>query len=214
MESNTPQFIRRLRSQLSEPLPAESAWGEMAPVARIVRSTWPEKNEHSKRSAVLMLFYEWEEMFHVPMILRNIYDGPHSGQISLPGGRVEDFDKDLVDTALREANEEVGIDRGQVEILGQLSEIYIAPSQFWVQPVVGFVHGRPAFIPDHSEVQEVIEAPLPSFMDRKNVKMTDFKVGNMGTINVPAYDIKGHRVWGATAMMMSELVAVVEKMKG
>ena len=213
MEPKLPTLISDLKENLTLPLPAEEAWGTMAPIKRVLRTLWPEKNEYSKQSAVLMLFYEWEGAFHLPMILRNVYNGPHSGQISLPGGRVEQTDIDKVDTALREAQEEVGIDRGRVEIIGQLTEIYIPPSQFWVQPVVGFVHERPDFVPDHSEVQEVIEAPLPSFLDKENIKMNSFRVGKMGSLQAPSYDIKGHTVWGATAMMMSELVAVVDRIK-
>lgn len=214
MEPNLSQFSRRLRTQLADPLPAESAWSAMAPIQRITRSLWPEKNEHSKRSAVLIVFYEWNGTIHLPMIQRNIYNGPHSGQIALPGGRVEKTDKDLVDTALREANEEIGIDRDQVEIIGQLTEIFIPPSQFWVQPILGMVHARPEFVPDPSEVQQVIEAPLPEFLDPRNIELKKVSVGKNMKIDAPSYQIQGHTVWGATAMMMSELVEILTAKRG
>ena len=209
MEPNLSQFSHHLRTRLEDPLPAETAWRNMVPTERINRSSWPEKNEHSKRSAVLMLFYEWEATIHLPLILRNIYNGPHSGQIALPGGRVEKTDQNFVDTALREANEEIGVDRDQVEVIGQLSEIFIPPSQFWVQPIIGLVHNRPDFVPDPSEVQQVIEAPLSDFLNPKNIQLKRLSLGNHLKFKAPTYQIKGHTVWGATAMMMSELVEVL-----
>ena len=163
----------------------------------------------ARRSAVLMLLYPHQDAAFMPLILRPEYGGVHSRQIGLPGGKVEPEDSDLLDTALREAQEEIGIDRRRVEILGELSMMYIPPSNFLVKPFVGMLDHRPEFIPQPSEVDQLIETPVSEFWNTDNQGLHKVQVRGVNRYEVPAFTIQGHVVWGATAMMMSELLSVL-----
>lgn len=165
-------------------------------------------NEKARRSAVLILFYPYRGEIYLPLILRPIYDGVHAGQMAFPGGRMERTDENLIRTALREAQEEIGIRVTDVQVLGQLTELYIPPSNFFVQPVVGVMKHRPDFYPDPREVEEVVEVPLATFLDETIVGDTQIEVRGV-LIDAPFFQIQNHKVWGATAMMISELLAVI-----
>jgi 8-oxo-dGTP pyrophosphatase MutT (NUDIX family) len=141
--------------------------------------------------------------------LRNTYNGTHSGQVSFPGGKNE-LNETPVEAALREANEELGIEPSTIEILGQLSPVYIPPSRFLVTPVVGINLLRPDFKPDPYEVAQLIEAPLSLLMDDAIESEEDIHLQQYGiTIKAPCYRINGHTIWGATAMMICELKEVL-----
>lgn len=169
--------------------------------------------DDARESAVLMLLYPMDGELHLPLILRNVYPGVHSGQIGLPGGRVEEFDTELVDTALRETEEEVGVPRAEIQVLGRLSQLYIPPSNFLVHPFIGYSTSRPNFVPDHTEVQQVIETRLNDFLDEKNIDETVVEVGGGMKMKVPRFLINGHTVWGATAMMMAEFAAIMREIE-
>jgi len=160
-------------------------------------------------SSVLILIYPDKDILKTVFILRQTYDGVHSGQVSFPGGRKEDSDDSLIDTALRESNEEVNIDPEKVQVLGVLSEMYIPPSNYLVLPVVGYQDSPPDFIPEKSEVAEIIETNLSFLFDQNLVKETLLDVRGY-KIQAPYYDVDGHIVWGATAMILSELKEVIE----
>ncbi len=160
-------------------------------------------------SSVLILLYKDEDILKTVFILRQTYDGVHSGQVSFPGGRMEETDNSLIDTALREANEEVNIDPDKVRILGTLSEMYIPPSNFLVLPVIGYQDSRPDFIAEKSEVAEIIESDLDFLFDDDFIKETVLDVRGY-KIQAPYFDVNGHIVWGATAMILSELKEVIE----
>ena len=121
---------------------------------------------------------------------------------------MEEGDGDLVETALREANEELGIPAEQVDILGNLTELFIIASNFVVLPVVGVMNSRPDFKPDSREVVEVIESPIIDLLHPEARKERPFQVGRGMTIRAPYFDINDHHVWGATAMMLSEFLTV------
>ena len=148
-------------------------------------------------------------MLKTVFILRQIYDGIHSGQVSFPGGRLEKKDKSLIETALRESREEVHIDPDKVQILGTLSEMYIPPSNYLVLPVVGYQPSRPDFIPGKSEVAKIIEADFDFLFDDSLVKETTLDVQGY-KIQAPYFDVNGHIIWGATAMILNELKDVIE----
>jgi 8-oxo-dGTP pyrophosphatase MutT (NUDIX family) len=140
---------------------------------------------------------------------RNTYPGVHSGQISFPGGQKEDVDGDLIATALREADEELGINQLDVEVLGALTEVYIPPSNFLVEPIVGLQNERPSFKADATEVHSILEVPFSAFLKSENFKTS--KVEARGyTLEVPSYHVHNEVVWGATAMMISELTHLLE----
>jgi len=134
----------------------------------------------------------------------------HRGQISFPGGRFEPQDKHLANTALREAEEEVGVDAGQVELIGGLTDLYIPVSNFRVDPYVGYTEITPDFIPQESEVNDILEVPVEELIHPGNLKYKDLTIREGFTIpNVPYFDLLGKTVWGATAMMLSELVELI-----
>lgn len=203
------EFTNLLQQQLSLPLPGEAAHQKMVSAKRLQLQTQP--NERTRRSAVLILFYQHQDAFWLPLILRPKYDGVHAGQMAFPGGRFEKTDESLLRTALREAQEEIGIKAADVQILGVLSELFIPPSNFYVLPVVGRLAYRPDFYPDAREVERVFEVNLQEIMNEDIIGLTEIDV--RGTkIDAPFYLIQDHKVWGATAMMISELLTVIAQM--
>lgn len=166
-------------------------------------------NRRTQKSAVLVLFYPHEDEIYLPLILRPAYDGVHSGQMAFPGGRYEKTDEDLIRTAKREAQEEIGLRLTDVEIVGVLSELYIPPSNFYVLPVVGCLPYRPDFFPDPREVEKVIEVSLREIQDKSIIGISEMIVRDT-PIQAPHYLIRSHQVWGATAMMISELLTLMK----
>ncbi|HMP30624.1 MAG TPA: CoA pyrophosphatase, partial [Saprospiraceae bacterium] len=136
----------------------------------------------------------------------------HSAQISFPGGKLEDSDYSHSDCALRETHEEVGIDPSSVGIIGELSSIFVVASNFMVYPFVGFTSSEPNFEPDTDEVEYIIEVPLEQLLENKYIKRKSITVSN-GTLidNVPYFNFSGEVVWGATAMILSELKDILSK---
>ncbi len=158
-----------------------------------------------REAGALVLLYPLDGTTHVVLTLRGRHLNDHGGQVSLPGGRVE-ADEDAVACALREAAEELGLSPECAAVLGVLTPLYIPPSGFCVLPVLAVSLRRPIFRPDTSEVEEVIEAPISHF-DEVHSRL-ETRVVDGRAQEVPFYAIKGHKVWGATAMILSELAAV------
>ncbi|MCX6265850.1 MAG: CoA pyrophosphatase [Bacteroidetes bacterium] len=167
------------------------------------------REEFAKQSSVLILLYPLDGTIGFVLMLRPEYRGVHSGQISLPGGKYEDTDESLIYTALRESQEEVGIDPAQVQIIGQLTEMYIPPSNFLVTPVIGYQSSQPHFKADPKEVAKIIEIKLDDLMDKGNMQMKKMKLSVGFSLEVPSYFIDGNIIWGATAMILSELREIV-----
>lgn len=179
-----------------------SAMMEMAP-ARDVLAQPP---DNARLGAVLALIYEKDHDAHLllakrPMTMRN-----HPGQIAFPGGS-QDEGETMIETALRETDEEVGIPSQAIEILGPLHPTYIPPSNFFVQPYVGWHEGVPQCVPSPDEVAQILEFPLRQFAE--SMCKTQIKVGK--GFNVPAFHIDGHQIWGATAVVINELVERLKK---
>ncbi len=208
MASIFENFIQRLEKRLSSPLPGKLAQQKMAPTPRGASRIFDWGKEKPRLGGVLILFYPNDGNIYFPLMQRPHYGGIHSGQISLPGGKEENHDQSLVETALREAEEEVGIISKEVKVIGTLTELYIIASNYHVLPVIGFVDQKPQFIPDQTEVVKILEANLTD-LTSQSLKSKEMIVGNNITIESPYYDIHGHIVWGATAMMLSELVDIV-----
>jgi 8-oxo-dGTP pyrophosphatase MutT (NUDIX family) len=154
-------------------------------------------------SAVLMLIYPMDGELHFVLIRRTEYKGVHSGQISFPGGKREG-DETFQQNALRETFEEIGV-ADQIEILGQLTPIYVPPSDFEIHPFVGYLPYRPNFVPNPAEVAEIIEPPVALLFDDQS-KGTEALTATDGiTRTFPFYRANGYKVWGATAAMLSEV---------
>lgn len=206
LQTSFNAFTEHLQQRLQNPLPGEAAHQKMASAARYRLGIKP--NERTRRSAVLICFYPFQNSIYLPLILRPQYDGVHAGQMAFPGGRMERFDENLTRTALREAQEEVGIRVSDVKVLGLLTELFIPPSNFFVQPVVGILPYRPDFYPDPREVEAIVEVDLDTLLDETIVGDSQIEVRGI-LVDAPFYQIQGHRVWGATAMMISELLMVL-----
>lgn len=160
-----------------------------------------------RHAGALLLLYPREGALHFPLTRRTESVETHKGQISLPGGSQENGES-LEQTALREAQEEVGADPAQVEVLGALSPVYIPPSNFCLHPFVGYTQYRPDFQMFAAEVAEIIEAPLAALLDPASAREEDWDVQGQ-TRHVPFYQIGPHKVWGATAMVLAEFAAVL-----
>jgi 8-oxo-dGTP pyrophosphatase MutT (NUDIX family) len=206
------KLIDKLKERLEKPLPGLQAQLQMAPPARGDRPL--QVPSDARHSAVLALLYPHEDKVHTVFMKRADDGHVHSGQISFPGGKVEEVDDTYVDTALREANEELGIPADRVEVLGKLTELYIPPSNFLVYPTLGFMTERPDFVIDPKEVAYEIEVDLPTLLDGSHRKVREIEQrtrwGHYKT-QAPSYLIhQEHIIWGATAMMLSELLVIVE----
>jgi 8-oxo-dGTP pyrophosphatase MutT (NUDIX family) len=204
-------FTSHLKKKLNNPLPGESAHRKMIPTNRN-RPLNFKFNEPPKLGAVLILFYKMNDQWHFPLIQRPDYNGVHSGQIGLPGGKKELSDDDLIVTALRETYEEIGIEQKDVTVIGTLSEFYVGVSNHHILPVIGLFNGsKPIFIPDNYEVAEVIEASLANLLDENAAKTKEIIPTSGISLTSPYYDISNKVVWGATAMILSELVDVIKQ---
>ena len=202
----TENWKERLASELKKPLPGVDAQLRMSPeMRRPVSVEYPLKN-----AGVLILLYPHMDQIYTVFIKRTEYEGVHSGQVSLPGGMFEEKDGSLMNTALREANEETGIDISSVAIIGKLTPLHIPVSNVNVYAFVGVADSRPDFVHNPAEVQYLIEESLDELLNEVNHKtrvMTLF--GN--EVIVPYFDILGNHIWGATAMIISEFAEIAKK---
>lgn len=166
----------------------------------------------ARQGAVLILLYPKNGELYTVLILRNIYIGTHSGQVSFPGGKREAEDQSLWHTALREANEEVGITVEKVKFIGELTQVYIPPSRFLVTPFLAYAEEPPEFKRDRIEVKRIIETPISVFLNSNSILEKMMFVESVNTeIPIKYYDVNGEVVWGATAMMLSEMTAILDK---
>jgi 8-oxo-dGTP pyrophosphatase MutT (NUDIX family) len=203
-------FFETLRKRLAQPLPGEQAQNRMTSRARISTADYLVQRPDHRVSAVLLPLFPHNGTITAALIRRPSYEGTHSGQLALPGGKAEETDTSPAYTALREMKEEVGVLLNEAAILGELSPVYIPVSNFLVHPFVAQLPAKPAWIPDPREVDEVIEFPI-SLLDDETVKSRRrIPVGKNAFVEAPCYLVSGHVLWGATAMMFSELEALLK----
>ncbi len=205
------EVIAQLQNALSKPLPGRAAQLRMAHMGR---KLYVEPPAHARKAGVLALLYPRAAQWHIALMLRvsgNAQDR-HSGQVSFPGGSFDPLqDHSLLDTALRETEEEIGVSRQAVQVMGALTDLYIPVSNFHVHPFVGFVSDTPPMTPQSDEVQHILEAPLPWLQNPAARQHADIVLGkDLVLPQVPCFMIQDHVVWGATAMMLSELLALLE----
>ncbi|MBB3698392.1 NUDIX domain-containing protein [Flammeovirga yaeyamensis] len=166
----------------------------------------------ARKAAVLILLKESGDTWMFPLIKRPSYDGVHSGQMAFPGGKMDDTDEDIIYTALRECEEEVGIKVDRSQVIGRLSDLYIPPSNMHVVPVVATYHEEFDYTIDEYEVDQVVEATIDQLQDPGNHTEYKFKTPKGQIYKTPSFEVDGHTVWGATAMMLSELLMIIEKL--
>jgi 8-oxo-dGTP pyrophosphatase MutT (NUDIX family) len=205
------KFESLISKVIDLPLPGIEAQKKMAPVFRIEElKNKPQNKNLVKKSAVLCLFYPNQNgLTHFVLIERGIYRGVHSGQISFPGGRKEEEDLSFWGTALREANEEIGVPKEVVIEVKALSTFYIPPSNFIVHPFIAISRSKPDFKPEEKEVQRIIEVPLSELLLPKNETHGLVTTSYVGQVDVPLYLLEGVQVWGATATILSEIKDVI-----
>jgi 8-oxo-dGTP pyrophosphatase MutT (NUDIX family) len=201
----TGNIISELAKRLKEKLPGEKAQLLMAPAGK----EYSEISGEPGKAGVLILLFPCDRELSTVLIKRPEYTGPHSGQISLPGGKSEKEDTSVIFTALREAREETGIDTEKIEVLGTLTSLYIPVSDVEVLPVVAYTDSMPDFRINPREVEYLIITPLKQLLagNKKNITRS-LRVQDQ-LIQVPGYLIRNEYIWGATAMILSELIEIL-----
>lgn len=205
------QITSTLKQRLNNPLPGLKAHEQMAPIGRQGRDEALKNHPNPKMSAVLLLLFPIEQTIGTVLIRRKAYKGVHSQQISLPGGRQEPQDINLQTTALRETEEEVGVPSNRVEVLGQLTSLFIPPSGYFVQPYLGVLNHQPQFVPEAKEVETIFTPTLPNLLKPEIKSTGTFQSGLAGiSIQAPCLNILNQQVWGATAMILNEFISIAK----
>ena len=204
-------FIPKIKNA---PLPGEESHLKMIPPFRKQLEKQQKKtNKRKKKAAVLALFYpDKKHKTKFILILRKAYKGVHSAQVSFPGGKLEKQDRSIKEAAIRETFEEVGVDIKDIDVVKSLTKIYIPPSNFLVQPFIGITKKTPRFVKQDSEIEELIEVDLKYFLDNKRIVSTVVKTSYNIEAEVSAFKLNNHLVWGATAMILSEIKDLLKKM--
>jgi len=208
---NFEKVTNFLERRLIEKLPGQDAHELMKPRMADGTSFSLKHPQKPREGGVLILFFEKDGEVKFPLIQRPTYEGIHSGQIALPGGKAEEYDGGLKSTALREAQEEIGVDADKVEIIGTLSKFFVIASNYCVLPVIGKVTEVPEFIPDEREVDGIICPPVSKLVDPSFAKEKQMLVRGGVDMICPYYDLEDKMVWGATAMMLSELAVILQE---
>ena len=198
-------FLTKIQFLSTKKLGGLEAQFKLAPAMRQGYSTEKIKAYNPKKAAVLALFYPNKKTETTLLLTqRASYNGIHSAQISFPGGKTDILDKDLQTTALRETFEEVGVPANNIQIFKKMTEVYIPPSNFLVTPFIAYCIEHPHFKINH-EVKKLIEVPLKELLDKNNITQINISTSYAKNINVPCFKFKNETVWGATAMMLSEI---------
>jgi 8-oxo-dGTP pyrophosphatase MutT (NUDIX family) len=200
---------RRLRERLAGTLPGIDAQLRFAPSP--IREGWRAGHfpEDARIAAALLLLYPDEDGVAMPLTVRGSALARHAGQISLPGGAT-DPGETLAQAALREASEEIGVDPATVDVLGELTPVHVLVSGFTLHPVVGVTRERPVFIAAPGEVEEILEISLDDLRDASRIRRgTRLREGV--AVEYPYFDLLGHQVWGATAMILGEFICLLEE---
>lgn len=164
------------------------------------------EKRNPKRAAVLSLLFPDENMeMQMIFMLRKTYQGVHSNQIGFPGGKLENDDDSLEITALRETHEEIGVSSKKITVLRELTEVYIPPSNFLVLPFLGMISERPKYILEEKEVERIIEIPLKQVLSDDFISTKNITTSYAKNLEVPIFKFEDEVIWGATAMMLSEI---------
>lgn len=204
--------LTKIKAQLELPLPGRKAQFEMTNISRTLDYTVPDDARHA---GVMLLLFPVDNQLNVTFIQRasSNPNDPHSGQISFPGGKFEQDDSSLLACALRETEEEIGIPRHQIQVLGALTQLYVPVSNFDVHPFVGFLAQPPIFKKQETEVKSIIHVPVTHFFQENIKGYTDITVKNFTMQNVPYFELLEHRLWGATSMITNEFLHIWNNIK-
>lgn len=201
-------FVEVLKTELQKDLPGFDAQKTMSPSIRedLMGNTIP--NPKTRQSAVLILLFPNGNNIDTLLIKRPVYDGPHSGQVSFPGGKFDEADSDIQATALRETFEEVGVNPTDISIIGQLTQLYIPVSNMMVHPFVGVINIKPEFNPNIKEVERIISVPIKQLANPKN-RSVKVITSHGKLITAPYFNVSREFIWGATAMILAEFVEII-----
>jgi len=201
-------FVNKLKTELRKPLPGTEIQWQMASSDRMIRNFPRSPGSDARVAAVLILLYPYNGSIYTVFMQRHNYEGVHGGQISFPGGKKEQTDENINQTALREANEETGVDPDSINIIGNLTPLFIPVSNMLVTPVVGWTNQKPVYIEQPEEVVFLFDADLKRLLDPSIIKIKPMVIRGE-SINVKYFDIDGNVIWGATAMILHELLSVI-----
>jgi len=211
-ETESHHFFQNLEERLGKPLPGLNGQLNMVPDPRPGNKVYTEVQDSSKRAGVLVLLYLKGTRVFIVLTRRTDLVEHHQTQISFPGGRQEEGES-FEQTALRETCEELGIPPSVIKTLGKLTPLYIPPTNFCIYPVVARMNEQPQFEPSPYEVAEVLEIPLEHLINPQTTRKERWNLH--GTrIEVPFYFFEGHKIWGATAMVLAEFVEILKNVKG
>jgi 8-oxo-dGTP pyrophosphatase MutT (NUDIX family) len=202
-----PEF---LKAEILKGLPGTEVQWQMASSDRMVRNFPRTPGKDSIAASVLILLYPYNDSVYTVFMQRPDYNGVHGGQISFPGGKQEPSDENAIRTAIREAEEETGVDPGIVEIIGTLTPLFIPVSNILVTPVVAWTDKKPLFRHDEGEVLFLFDADIKRFYDPSIIKLKPVKIGDE-LIEVKFFDYEGNMIWGATAMILNELLVILRR---
>ena len=205
------QFKEDLHQAFKQPLPGKPAHESLKPYLKISKILDAPQLFKPKIGAVMTLLYPVDNVPHILFIERPVYDGVHSGQIAFPGGKIEKTDPTYLDAALRETQEEVGIAREHITVMGPLTKVFVFASNFMVYPFVGILNEIPTVTLEQKEVAAIMEVPLYKFFEPEIIKEKPIRSALGFTMLAPYYDLNGKVLWGATAMMVSELCAIIKR---
>jgi len=206
-QGNVERLIAILESRLREPKPGLEAQLRMVPDPRPGDQTFQEVGDRCLKAGVLILLYASEDRLYLALTRRTSRVAHHQAQISFPGGQMDESEG-IVDAALREAREEVGIRAESLRVLGELTPLYIPPSNYCIYPVLAVAGQRPDFRPFPEEVEEVIEVPLDHLLYPENIRREIWPMRGTN-VSVPFYQFHEHKIWGATAMVLAELMELL-----
>jgi len=211
-EFNIPHlsFISSIKKELKKPLPGRKYQYQMAPDDRDLRYSKNPKRSLPKKAGVMILLFPFSGQVSLVFIKRAVYSGSHSGQISFPGGTMTSKDHNLFQTAVRETREELGIELSNILNLGALTPLYIAVSNFMVFPFVGFIKETPVFKVQASEVQFAFMENLNTLREKKIRGYFEVDFPNL-SFTAPYYLVKEQKIWGATAMILSEFLEIIQR---
>jgi len=203
-------FAGKLKTELLKDLPGTEVQWEMASSDRIIRHFPRTPGSDARAASVLILLYPLKKSVYTVFMQRPDYDGVHGGQISFPGGKQEPSDKDPVHTALREAQEETGADPEQITVIVTLTPLFIPVSNTIVTPVVAWTGKKPSFSHQEEEVVFLFDADIRRFFDPSIIKTKLLELGSE-KINIKYFDYEGNVIWGATSMMLHELLVIIKR---
>ena len=199
--------LARFEERLRNPMPGLTAQLRMVPEPRPGQKTYEEVQDTCRPAAVLVLIYPRRGRLHLVLTLRTSEVDHHRDQVSFPGGKMDSHET-ISQAALREAAEELGVPAEAVRVLGQLTPLYVPPSNFCIYPLVAAAEKRPRFRPAPAEVAEVIDLPLDVLLDPRNLRRETWSLNGRETV-VPYYAHAGHKIWGATAMILAEFAEIL-----